>query len=132
MCKVYSRVWETNRTRAELVEAHSYYLGDERPDRPRYLRLEKWFAAEPRRHPTKPCRCGSPDRWKCWSKVYAREVLGQARAHRGQLFRVDWELVAAMDPMVITNGHRLAEVIEISTGHLHEPTVHSSSGREMR
>jgi hypothetical protein len=130
VCRIFSKAWETDRTRSEIIASHSYFVGDERYGRPSFPRFEKYIAAEPRRHPIKSCKCGRPDRWKCWSKFYARQLLGEARAARGVRFKTDWEILDALDPMIIVNRSKLADVIDItefSGGHSHEPTVHSVS-----
>ncbi len=93
VCRIFSKAWETDRTRSEIIASHSYFVGDERYGRPSFPRFEKFMAAQPRRHPIKPCKCGRPDRWKCWSKFYARQLLGQARAARGVRFKTDWEIL---------------------------------------
>ena len=92
VCKVYAGAWDNHWTPSELAHFHRYSLETwqiSNDDRPRFVRLEKFLRSEPSRHPTKRCRCGAPDRWKCWAKVCSRQVLGQERAVRVEITD-DW------------------------------------------
>jgi len=107
VCKVFARAWETHLTKDELARNHTYWLGDERPDHPQFVRISKFLAAEPRRHPVKRCRCGRPDRWKCWSRFFSREVLGGERVTRSDTpIPWDYDLPSIINP-------EPAEVVDI-------------------
>jgi hypothetical protein len=92
VCKVYARAWDNHWTPAELAKNHLYYLETfetYRDNSPEFVRLARFFKAEPSRHPVRPCKCGAPDRWKCWSRIYSQQVLGQERAVRVEITD-DW------------------------------------------
>jgi hypothetical protein len=45
---------------------------------PRFLRIDAFNKAEPR--DSGACRCGCPDRWRCWSRTRRAQLFGQARS----------------------------------------------------
>ena len=84
MCDHFAKIWDhTNRPRRELVRNYggSGALSDK--DLPRFVRIDKWLKIEPPRHPVIHCACGVGDKWLCWHRTTAKELLGGARAGRG-------------------------------------------------
>jgi hypothetical protein len=93
VCKVYAGAWSSRWTPSELARNHRYFIETYetfRANSPEFVRLARFFKAEPSRHPIKKCRCGAPDRWKCWNRVFAREVLAEGRAIRSHITDLWW------------------------------------------
>ena len=62
-----------------------------------FPRLEIYFRREPPMQTRRPCACGEPDAWKCWSRVRALELYGGGRRDDGVVLMRDREALPVED-----------------------------------